>query len=238
MRAMAHMYQPGDWLVVDPALRHWPSSLEWWYYKSIYFKHGHFQFAQDGTQAGRRVWHLVRQGGENPAITASVQQGRLMRAFWGPWYFIATLYEAPPLAEPIRFGNSLKFHGADVKRTPMVHTGDVIEVTLWWSTDQPLPLDYSIGLYLIDPTGRLVAQADGSPKTQGTPEQLSAWQPNTLYLDRRSLQMPYRAPYGYYKLAIAVYQWWDGARLLPDRDSTPDQLVIIDQFELWSYAFG
>lgn len=238
MRAMARMYQPGDWLVIDPALHRQPNSLEWWYYKNIYFPNGHFQFAKDGTQAGRRVWHLVRQGSEDHAITASVQRGRLMRAFWGPWYFIATLYEAPPQAEPIHFGESLKFHGADIKRTPVVHTGDTLEVTLWWSTDQPLPADYSISLYLLDPTGQLVAQVDGPPRTQGTPEQLSAWQPEMLYLDQRRIEVPYRIPYGSYTLAVAVYQWWDGVRLVPSQNSTPDRIVIIDQFPLWSYAFG
>jgi len=236
MREMARAFQPGDYLVVDPSLQNQVDSLEWWYYKTLYFPSGNFQIAPDGAKAGRRVWYLVRQGSDHSAIAASVQQGRLMRSFWGPWYFIATLYEAPPLAQGIRFGDTMRFRGADVVRTPVVHAGDTLDVTLWWSTDEALKLNYSISMQLLDSSGRLITQVDRPPQGDGTPEQISTWQPNMLYLDHRRIEIPYHLADGQYRIELIVYQYWDNVRLMPETGASPDRTLTIDQFHLLSYA--
>ena len=33
---------------------------------------------------------------------------------------------------------------------PLFHEREEIGIRLWWSIDEPLPLDYSLGLFLLD----------------------------------------------------------------------------------------
>lgn len=86
-------------------------------------------------------------------------------------------------------------------------------VRMFWSTDAPLGQDYSISVALLDSKGHLVAQNDGPPNFPSTPAQMVAWQPNTIYEDIHTLQIPADAPDGEYRLVTTVYQWWDGVRL-------------------------
>ncbi len=180
---------------------------------------------------------LVRQGKTDPQIDASVQQGRLNAGeFVGPWYFIAPLYEGPPQTKGLLFGDAMRFHGADISRRQGLHAGDTVNMTLWWSVDKPLPPELSMSIQLLGPAGNVVAQLDGMPKTPGTPDQLDAWKPETLYLDRRDLQVPYQLPEGEYTLHLIVYRYQDGTRLAPEGDATPAKTLIIDRVRLYSFA--
>jgi MFS family permease len=249
MRAMNTYFQPGDQLLVDPGCN-CVDPITWAYYQSLYCSHCGIQpitdraMLTDLSHTARRIWLLVRQGNTDNTLAQAVSTGRITRKFWGPWYFIATLYESPPLdqAKWINFGDSIQFGGAQITRRAQLESGDNIVITLWWSIKQPIGDDYSISVRLIDPNGKLVIQSDGTPHTAGTPDALSSWQPGALYLDTRQLAVPFYQRDGDYTLQLVVYQWRDGVRLVPAQQGqspkhmTADQTLILDSAHLISYA--
>lgn len=129
-----------------------------------------------------------------------------------PWCYLVQLMEAPPHVQGQVFGDELAFHGADIDAV----TRQRVALRLWWSVAQPPRLDYSIGLHLLDGDGRLVAQADGPIHDQYAgfqPVQTSQMEPGRFYIDHRALALPSGLPPDAYRLALVVYQPWDGARL-------------------------
>lgn len=233
-RQLARSFRPGDVLVIDPGCGCLGDGIAWWYYESLYFPFGQIPRAADGAQAGRRVWYLVKQGSEDAVTAHTVQQGRIATGFFGPWYFITTLYEAPPDAGGILIGDAVRFHGADVTRRPLLHPGDRIDVILWWMAAKRIPADFSISLQLVNSSGQIAAQLDGPPNTQGTPSQMTAWKTGTIYRDERQIKVPFHIDEGYYTLQVVVYQWWDGTRLDPqlspdDSRLTRESAIQIDR---------
>ncbi|HLV33959.1 MAG TPA: glycosyltransferase family 39 protein [Spirillospora sp.] len=172
--------------------------------------------------AQRRVWYVTDDEWRSDATRARFEQiershplqqiiGRCDR----DWCYLLQLLEAPPNPEPVIFGETLAFRGVDLDAV----TGEAVKARLWWTVDEPVPLDYSIGLHVLDSTGRLVAQSDGPiiDLYSGQPVQSSQMQPDRIYIDARRVVLPSDLPGGNYQLALAVYQSWDGARLLlPD----------------------
>ncbi|HLY24753.1 MAG TPA: hypothetical protein VKQ72_00345 [Aggregatilineales bacterium] len=239
-RVMAQRFQPGDTLIVDPHARSF-DDLAWSYYENLYIPSGPLPQTTDPTRAGRRIWFVVRQGSEDNTLQAAVQQGRLPRDFWGPWYLAATLYEAPPLPDGILFGDSLRFRGAQVQRRSGLHAGDLVSVTLWWSADKPIIQPLSISVQVLNGHGRLVSQGQDGPPQGAQMPPMTAWPPGLLYLDQREIQIPYQPKLEQpgdekYTIHLIVYQPLDGTRLVPSSQSAADNSVVIDQAILYSYA--
>ncbi len=232
-------FQAGDTLVIDPSLDD-PTNLSWWYYEQVYFPLGKIPRAKDGYQAGPRVWHLVRQGEIDQDVLHSVEEERLQTGeFWGPWYFIATLYEGPPLTPGFRFGESIHFRGGDISTGRVYRPGDVLTVRTWWSVDAPPEADYSISVYIVSPTGELVAQHDSGPLGHWSGERTSTWQPGEIYLDERSITIPKGWGINIYDVRVTVYQWQDGKRLPvhegDSRDYRDPQAVSIGTIRISTY---
>lgn len=137
------------------------------------------------------------------------------------WCYLAQLLEAPPWTAPQVFGEQMAFWGADVDSV----TDSEVTTRLWWRVEEPPPLDYSIGLHLLNSVGMPVAQNDGPIRHYGVETvQTSGLQPGRLYIDFRNMALSPDLPSGEYALALAVYRSWDGARLmLPDGE---DHLVL------------
>jgi hypothetical protein len=237
MREMAKRFRTGDVLVIDPSIE--DRGYDWWYYEPLYFSGGRIPRAQDGSNSQPRVWYLVRQGREDPEIRRSVETGRYATQFWGPWYFIVTLYEGPPLTPGILIGNMIRFRGQNIPFGLHYLPGDTIEVQTWWSVDRTPQFDYSIGLHLIDSEDKLVLHSDSGPTGKLTPPQTSAWQPGSVYRDDRSLSIPWCFPPGYYDLRLVVYQWWDEVRLEPEQNewSVLDNELELGQIQIDSFAY-
>ncbi len=170
-------------------------------------------------ESTRRVWYItadwfnedVRATFAALEPTHPVQQvvGKCDRQYC----FLAQLMEAPPLSEPIQFGERMLFWGADVDPS----SPDGINVRLWWRVEQAPERDYSIGLQLLDESGRLVAQSDGAIQNYGLETiQTSSLEPGRLYIDHRTLSLPTDRIDGAYTLALVVYQSWDNVRLEVD----------------------
>jgi uncharacterized membrane protein len=90
--------------------------------------------------------------------------------------------------------------------------GDTLTVTLWWTAEQPPPLDYSVSVFLLDATGMLAAQHDGPPLEGASPT--STWQPGDLKYDIHPIPLPASLPAGTYQLAVKVY-WYGDNQPLP-----------------------
>lgn len=74
-------------------------------------------------------------------------------------------------------------------------------VALLWRTDDDLADDLTVSVKLLDASGALIAQHDGSP--QGGRRPTSTWQPSQAVFDPH----PISAPPGRYRLVVEVYQW-------------------------------
>ncbi|MBE2271478.1 MAG: glycosyltransferase family 39 protein [Anaerolinea sp.] len=168
-------------------------------------------------QSARRVWYItgnwfdddVRAVFDELEHTHPVQTvlGQCDRA----WCYLSQLMEAPPLTEPIRFGDQMLFWGADVDSVSRTS----IEARLWWRVGQAPDRDYSIGLHLLSEDGRLVAQSDGAIQHYGLETvQTSSLEAGRIYIDHRTLSLPPDLTDGIYTLRLVVYQSWDNERLM------------------------
>ncbi len=236
MRTMARDFQPGDRLVVDPGLLALSRSLEWSYYKSVYFPQGDFRLMEANPPEERRIWYLSRQGSEDPVTRLSVMGGRVQRSSWGPWYLHASFFEGPPDAIGTPFGDALRFLGADVDRLTEVHGGDVVPVRLWWTTDVALATNYSLSLELHNSGGQLMAPLAGRLLVAGTMPSLVPSEPGEIILITLQIQIPYHLDDGMYTLQVAVTPGGDSDRLIPGSGSTTDRTWVIDRFHLLSFA--
>jgi hypothetical protein len=98
----------------------------------------------------------------------------------------------------------------DTLIAPDVTQGSALHVDLWWSALKPLPLDYSVGVFLLDDTGKVIVQHDGPPGDQPTTQ----WLPDTLKFDRHTLTIPATLAPGIYRLGVQVY-WYGDNKPLP-----------------------
>jgi 4-amino-4-deoxy-L-arabinose transferase-like glycosyltransferase len=175
----------------------------------------------------RRVW-FVSAAWFNDVVQAefrALEQTHPLQTVLGDctraWCFLAQLMEAPPQQAAQVFGEQIGFLGADVDEAGR----DSIALRLWWRADATVPLDYSIGVQMLNSSGALVAQSDGPIQHYGTEVvQTSAMQPGKLYIDWRTLTPSVPLPPGDYTLHVIVYQSWDGVRLTLDGDA--DSFVL------------
>jgi hypothetical protein len=93
--------------------------------------------------------------------------------------------------------------------------GETITLRLWWSVDEPIGQDYSVGMYFLDEEGTVVTQVDGSPQvidpiypyTNTIPPETSQWQPGQFYIEERQITLPYPLVSGRYPIVLALYDW-------------------------------
>jgi len=205
--------------VADPSSR-CGQPEEWDYFIRTYFPQG-LQFIQN-PDGYRRVWYITYDGQQNPQLFQAITKGRVAERFVGPAGCLFRLYEAPPDSVGIPFENGLRFHGMDVMdgerpwSAPLVRReGESIRVRLWWSVDQPPPLDYSIGTYVMR-DDHVFAEADSPPQLiypEDAPQETSRWKPGQYYVEQRDLVLPYPTPAITMYIKMAVYFWQDGKRL-------------------------
>jgi|FLYN01.1.fsa_nt_gi hypothetical protein len=209
----------GDVIVVDPNCD-CPSPETWDYFLQVYFPDGGLEFVNDPADH-RRIVYVVFEGREDAGLARAVQANRVFHSFSGPPWFMFKLYEAPPDIEGIPFENGLRFHGFDILEdsVPLAgrlvrREGEPVRLRLWWSADRPIELDYSIGLYLVrESDGWMAHQVDGPPQVADGPQATSQWTTRRYYVEERELMLPYPAANWTFNIYLAVYQWWDSARI-------------------------
>ncbi|NJN96792.1 MAG: DUF2079 domain-containing protein [Anaerolineales bacterium] len=126
-----------------------------------------------------------------------------------------TLKLTPLSLAEIRFGPAIRLTGFDLGPANL-QPGATLPLLLQWTTDAPLPGNYTVFLHLLADDGRLVAQHDAYP-TWLTPQPTSQWPLRQPILDRHELKLPADLAPGRYTLQVGLYDAQTMQRLaLPD----------------------
>src|SRR5262249_38615641 len=137
---------------------------------------------EDVLRAHRRVWVVnwlqpsqvipfLDQGndGFTRVISREVSVGSQYLHLYDDPAVRVVMYAGP---DPSAFGNSRKFGDLfalhDALFPAEITKGGSLHVDLWWSALKTIPLDYSVGVFLMDAAGTVRAQQDGSPGSQPT----------------------------------------------------------------------
>ena len=88
----------------------------------------------------------------------------------------------------------------------------------WWSAEQPLARDYSVGVFLLDREGRVILEDHGPPAPitpPDAPAETSHWQTGQWYIEEREFTLPYPMERQILEMKLAVYYWEQPARRYP-----------------------
>lgn len=98
--------------------------------------------------------------------------------------------------------------------------GDIVQLTFFWQTAQPLSQRYKVFLHLIAFDGSLVAQRDSEPV--GNLRPTNTWEVDETIIDNHGLLLPLDLPAGAYALHIGLYDIANPHERLPIlTDSVP-----------------
>jgi hypothetical protein len=129
-------------------------------------------------------------------------------------------HDLPQKAE-YQFGQRLALVGYDLSAAPA-------EITLYWQAKEPVAVDYTVFVHLLDAGGRQVALADGQPQNDEYPT--SWWSAGEVVPDRHILPPAAVAglPAGEYTFGIGLYNLETGARLPVSDGGGPagDQILL------------
>jgi 4-amino-4-deoxy-L-arabinose transferase-like glycosyltransferase len=117
---------------------------------------------------------------------------------------------APPYAVDAAFQGGLALAGYDLPASTLA-PGETLDVTLYWASAGPLPVDYTVFVHLVDSDGQIAAQADSPPRAGRYPT--TAWGADERFPDSHTLALPTDLPSGAYTLVVGLYDPSSGARL-------------------------
>jgi mannosyltransferase len=109
---------------------------------------------------------------------------------------------APDVRTDARFGDHITLTGYALSADEL-RPGDVIGVTLFWTTDAPLDTRYKVTVQLLAPDGTLVTQHDAEPG--GNRVLTTTWTPGQTVIDTHGLIVPSDLPPGDYTLIAGLY---------------------------------
>jgi hypothetical protein len=121
----------------------------------------------------------------------------------------------------VRFENGIVLAGfnlgsGDVKR------GAPLQMTLFWTTSQPIDRDYTIFVHLLDSNERIVAQKDHQPQNGIFPT--SIWETGEQVCDQFTLAVPLEAPETL-RIAVGLYDARTGQRA-PVSGGAQDRVIL------------
>lgn len=217
--AMAAYTRPDDTVVIRGEIY----SLD--YYLLRYLgRSPHYLRYDDWLAAGERlperVWLVdgewaVRDEAKAALPPDAVQTRQIVL---GP--LVAEMYQRAPSSASVTFGRQIALGDPGLPRIITAAPGETLNLDLWWRAIKTPDADYSAGVYLVAPDGRVLAQQDGGFDQGRMPAMLlpaDRWMP-----DARSLLIPADIPPGDYSLTLSVYDWQSGQRLAPDASSRDD----------------
>jgi hypothetical protein len=123
--------------------------------------------------------------------------------------------ERPPADQPSQqrralFGDWIELTGMDLS-TDCFAPGDVVPMTLFWESRQPIAQNLKVFIHLLDAGGQLVAQRDGEPV--GGMRPTSTWLAAESVVDRHGVLLPGDLVAGEYQLVLGLYDPVTGERL-------------------------
>jgi hypothetical protein len=157
--------------------------------------------------SGRPVYLIKAMEGLSLKATLS-PEGRLFRATprkTTPFYTTALTLPAvylPSVSGEPR-SETIQLRGYDIEPAAGVEPGSVITVTLYWQPIQPLSVDYTSYVHLVNSAGQGVSQNDHPPGGVFYPSHL--WQIGETLADRHTLAIPADLSPGLYRLKAGLY---------------------------------
>jgi len=109
----------------------------------------------------------------------------------------------------VRFGPHIRLNGYTLL-SDRLRPGDVLQLSLFWTTDAPLTEPYKVFVHVIDASDHILAQHDSEPGAGLQPT--TGWTPGEVVNDNHGILIPLAAPAGTYRLAVGLYRP-DGPRL-------------------------
>lgn len=195
---------------------------EWDYFTRAYFPNGLTfitmeQLKNSPQQQYQRVWYVATKGKETPETLQTLDNTRALSKTFGEEAFLFRMYEAPPDDKGIAFANGMRLRGVELlndANLPLVwREGDTLYLRLWWTADTQQTADYSEGTYFWDREKGVQAQTDSAPLILNGPQETSKWEVGKVYIEERTLKLPYPLATGDYDIMLSVYQWWDNTRI-------------------------
>jgi hypothetical protein len=249
-------YQAGDMIVIDPNTRMAYGGFRtevWDYYVLAFFDNG-LHVVDSPAPSQNRVWYLHTSQSVDESLERSVQSGRIQSIFYGSPGFQIQLYEGAPSPEGLLFANGLRFHGVQIldgeglANLPLVMPkGSQLRLRLWWTVDEPLSQEYSVGIKVMSENWEgIYAQQDSAPQaiyllpifneTQEPFGNMTTWQPGQYYVEERLIELPYvpRLQRTEFTVYMTVYQWQDGTRI-PADDTNDENLLPLFDFMLMAW---
>jgi len=120
------------------------------------------------------------------------------------------LYETPSQFGPrirrldIRFRQGITLIGYRLDRDS-VQPGDVVRLVLYWQSDAPIAIDYSVFTHVLDASGAIRAQQDNAPVSGTYPT--SQWLVERLVVDAYDIALPPDLPGGLHTIEVGLYDW-------------------------------
>ena len=134
------------------------------------------------------------------------------------------LFELPAdIAHPLdlTLGDVVHLRGFDLAPPPSppewggteggLRPGNTLPLTLYWQSDGPTDIDYTIFVHLVGPDGQPHGQVDRFPGGGAAPT--TSWIPGQVIVDEIALPVAADAPTGTYRIAVGLYDATGGGRL-------------------------
>jgi mannosyltransferase len=123
------------------------------------------------------------------------------------------------------FGPHITLQGYTVGSDTAV-PGDILPITLFWETAEPLNTRYKVFIHLVANDGPPLAQRDSEPG--GGLALTTTWMPGETVVDNHGLFLPPDLPPGQYRLWLGLYDLTDPAARLPVlvAGETADMLLL------------
>ncbi len=185
------------------------------------------QQAVQGALAADRLWLVTADGEIKSGLRTVLTDDWLMTRQIVLGVLVAELYQHAPDAIVTTFGDQIALG----YRLPAALNQDatgVLTLDLWWRALRTPDEDYSVGVYLVNAAGVIVAQVDGGFDQGRVPALLlptDRWSPDARTLSLAGL------PQGVYDLTVAVYDWRSGERLSPT-NGLLDRSWLIEKVDL------
>lgn len=122
------------------------------------------------------------------------------------------LWQAPPMRHSQRaeLGGAIALLGYDLE-TAEAHAGGTVHLTLYWQSLQTVAEDYHVFTHLVDASGQIYGQRDGTPARGERPT--SGWIAGEVIVDEYEIPIRAEAPAGVYRLLVGMYSPTSGERL-------------------------
>lgn len=146
------------------------------------------------------------------------------------WLSIGELPEPtahwPALTAPTTWANGLQLAGLAPLPAQLM-PGDTLELTVAWTSDQPILGDYVVFVHLVNEQGQLIAQRDQEPENGFYPT--SAWTAGEQVVDVYTLTLAPDTPPGTYRVLVGWYDRATGERL---RTKTGEDMSLLATLEV------